>query len=239
MVALAMPSPKPLLDDHGQTPAMTNYSLARRNMVDSQLRTSKVTNAALVAAMSAMPREVFVPAGRRAVAYIDEALPLGHGRWLPAPLIAARLYQLAAPLSTDLVLLVGAGTGYGAAILGRLASAVVALESNADLVTAAEATLASVEADNVVVATGNLADGWQKQAPYDVIVIDGAVEHVPDSLLAQLAPGGRLVAAVVGTNGVPVATVMENTPGGIAVQPVFDANVPALPEFDRVREFVF
>ena len=218
---------------------MTDYTLARRNMVNSQLRTSKVTNAELVAAMGATPREVFVPPGRRSVAYIDEALPLGSGRWLSAPLIAARLYQLAAPSATDLVLLVGAGTGYGAAILGQLASALVALESQSDLVAAAETALAGVEADNVVVAEGNLADGWQKQAPYDVIVIEGAVEQVPDSLLAQLAPEGRLVAAVIGANGVPVATVLQNTPGGVAAQAVFDANVPSLAEFDQVREFVF
>ena len=218
---------------------MTNFSLARRNMVDSQLRTSKVTDPRLVAAMAAIPREVFVPRGRQAVAYADDAVPLGKGRWMPAPLVAARLYQLASPQAEELVLLVGAGTGYGAAVLGQMASAVVALESDPDLAKAAEAALVSVEADNVVVAEGNLRDGWQKQAPFDVIVIEGAVEQVPATLLAQLAPTGRLVTAIIGENGVAVASVLQNTNGGVAERPVFDATIPAIAEFERAREFVF
>jgi protein-L-isoaspartate(D-aspartate) O-methyltransferase len=229
----------PLEQQMDQAPAMSNFSLARRNMVDSQLRTNKVTNHRLIAAMAALPRELFVPSARQAVAYVDEAVSLGHGRWLPAPLMAARLYQLANPGPNDLVMVVGAGTGYGAAVLGRMVSAVVALESIADLASKAETVLATVEADNVVVAQGKLRDGWPKQAPFDVIVIEGAVGDVPDALVAQLAVGGRLVTALVGEAGVPVASVLEKTGSGVAARPVFDATIPAIADFERAREFVF
>ena len=109
---------------------MIDFALARRNMVDSQLRTNKVTDPRLLSAMGAVPREAFVPSGRRSVAYSDEAVSIGNGRSLPAPMVAGRLYQLAEPGPNDLVLLVGAGTGYGAAVLGRMVSAVVALEQD-------------------------------------------------------------------------------------------------------------
>lgn len=218
---------------------MPDFALARRNMVDSQLRTNKVNDRRIIDAMASVPREIFVPASRRPVAYIDEALPLGGGRWLPPPAPAARLYQLAAPGPNDLVLLVGAGTGYGAAVLGRMASAVVALEEDADLAKAAEQALAEAEADNVVVANGPLTEGWPKQAPYDVIVFDGSVEQVPETILDQVAADGRLVVAIAGENGVPVATLMRKVGPAVASDPVFDANMPLLPGFARAREFVF
>lgn len=219
--------------------AMTDFAIARRNMVDSQLRTNKVTDARLLSAMGSVPREAFLPSARRGVAYIDEAMPIGDGRWLPAPLVAARLYQLAAPGSNDLVLLVGAGTGYGAAVLGRLASAVVALEEDTGLAESAEQALAETAADNVVVAQGALNEGWPKQAPYDVIIFEGSVEEVPDAIIRQLADNGRLVAAIAVETGVPVATVMYKAGNTIAADRAFDANVPPLPGFAPAREFVF
>jgi len=218
---------------------MTDFALARRNMVDSQLRTNKINDPRLLAAMAAVPREAFVPSARRAVAYVDEALPLAGNRWLAPPMAAGRLYQLAAPGPNDLVLLIGAGSGYGAAVLGRLAGAVVALEEDEALAASAEAALNEVEADNVVVARGPLAKGWTKQAPYDVIVFDGSVEQVPDAIMDQLADGGRLVAALAGQGGVPVATIMRKAGNAVAADRVFDANMPLLPGFERVREFVF
>ncbi len=220
-------------------PAMTNFAIARRNMVDSQLRTSKVTDERLVAAMAAIRREEFVPASRRPVAYVDEALPVAPGRYLPAPLVAARLYQMATPTPDDLVLLVGAGTGYGAAVLGRLVSAVVALECDNELAAMAEQALAAAEIDNVIVAEGPLEEGWEKQAPYDIIAFEGAIAEVPEAILSQLAPNGRIVAAMIGANDIPVATILWKTPTSVAAESVFDANIPTLPGFERVREFEF
>jgi protein-L-isoaspartate(D-aspartate) O-methyltransferase len=218
---------------------MIDFALARRNMVDSQLRTNKVTDPRLLSAMGAVPREAFVPSGRRSVAYSDEAVSIGNGRSLPAPMVAGRLYQLAEPGPNDLVLLVGAGTGYGAAVLGRMVSAVVALEQDEELAKTAEQVLAEAEADNVVVAQGPLPEGWAKQAPYDVIVFEGSIEEVPDAILEQLAEDGRLVAAIVGKTGLPVATVMRKVGKVVAKEPVFDATIPPLPGFARAREFVF
>ena len=218
---------------------MTDFALARRNMVERQLRTNKVNEPRLVATLAAVRRETFLPPSRRAVAYMDEALPVGGGRWLPPPLVAARLYQVAAPGANDLVLLVGAGCGYGAAVLGRMAGAVVALEEDSDLAKSAEAALTVAEADNVVVAQGPLADGWPKQAPYDVIVFDGSVEQIPDAIIGQLADSGRLVVAVTGPNGVADATVIRKAGALLAADRLFDANIPLLPGFERAREFVF
>ncbi|MCA8928236.1 MAG: protein-L-isoaspartate O-methyltransferase [Alphaproteobacteria bacterium] len=218
---------------------MTDFVLARRNMVENQLRTNKVSDPRVIDAMATVPREAFAPSGRRSVAYIDEPLPLGGGRWLPPPMIAGRMYQLAALGPGDLVLLVGAGTGYGAAILGKLASAVVALEEDEAMAQSAEQALGGVEADNVVVAHGALAAGWPKQAPYDAIVFEGSVEHVPDAILQQLAPNGRLVVAIAGPTGVPVLTVMRKAGDTVAADRVCDANVPLLPGFERAQEFVF
>ena len=218
---------------------MTDFAIARRNMVESQLRTNRVTDARLLGAMGTVPREAFVPSSRKPVAYIDDALPLGNGRWLPAPLAAARLYQLAAPGPSDLVLIIGAGTGYGGAVLGHLASAVVALEEDAELAEAAEQVLTETEADNVVVAKGPLKEGWPKQAPFDVIVFEGSVEEVPDVILNQLADNGRLVAAIADGPGPSVATVMRKIGDLIATERSFDAGIPSLPGFERAREFVF
>lgn len=218
---------------------MTDFALARQNMVDSQLRTNRITDAALVAAMGDIPREAFVPIARRPIAYIDAATPVGNGRALPPPLAAARLYQMAEVGPTDLVLLVGSASGYGAAVLGRLASAVVALECDAEMAATAEQTLADAQADNVVVTTGALADGWAKQAPYDAIVIDGAIEEVPQALFDQLSSTGRLVAPVIGPRGIVTAVLYRNTSNGVAADPVCDLNCPALPGFERAREFVF
>ncbi len=218
---------------------MIDFALARRNMVDSQLRTNKVTEPRLLSAMGAVPREAFVPSGRRSVAYTDEAVPIGNGRSLLAPMVAGRMYQLAEPGPNDLVLLVGAGTGYGAAVLGRMVSAVVALEEDETLAKAAEQALAEAEADNVVIAQGPLSEGWAKQAPYDVIVFEGSVEEVPGPILEQLAADGRLVAAITGETGMSVATVMRKAGNAIAMDRVFDASIPPLPGFSRAREFVF
>jgi protein-L-isoaspartate(D-aspartate) O-methyltransferase len=216
---------------------MFEFSTARRNMVESQIRTNEVTDEALLAALGAVPRERFVPDTLRGVAYIDEDLPLKKGRYLMEPMVFARLLQLAAIKPSDMVLDIGCGTGYSTAILSRLANTVVALESDPELAALATATLSELGIDNAVVVTGPLAEGCAKQGPYDVIVFNGSVPSVPDKISRQLAEGGRLV-AVVG-EGVGRGTLTMRTRGTIASRPVFDAATPVLPEFAAEQGFVF
>ena len=221
---------------------MADFERARIKMVENQLRANKVTDERLIEAMRALPRERFVPASRRSVAYADEDLSIGEGRWLMEPMLFARLAQLADVREGDLVLDVGAGLGYGAATLGRLASAVVALEENADLAAQAAEIAAGLEdggGDNVVVQTGPLPAGWPDQAPYDVIFLEGAVEERPDSLLEQLADGGRLVAMEAEAGGVQRGVVYLKRRGRCARREAFDGSTPVLPGFARKPAFAF
>lgn len=218
---------------------MADMQAQRTAMVDSQLRTNRVTDPRLLAAMAEIPRERFVPEDRREIAYIDEDIPLGHGRYLLEPRVFARLVQTAGVDASDVVLDVGCGAGYSATVLGRLARAVVALESEPALLALGEAAAADIEHDNVVLESGPLAGGWPRQAPYDVILVNGAVEHMPDALLDQLADGGRLCAVVRPDGGPGRATLTVRSGGTVSGRPVFDAATPVLAEFRRAREFVF
>ncbi len=224
---------------------MPTFDLARHNMVESQVRTNKVTDDRLISALRLVPRHLFVPAARQSLAYSDEPLALGNGRSLPSPMVAARLYQAAAVSDNDLVLVVGAGTGYGAAVLGQMASAVVSLEQDEDLLSAARATLESGggelaelgTGDNIILVEGPLNAGWAKQAPYDVIVLEGAVEEVPPALLDQLALGGRLVCVLRQPGQPGRTTLMHRNSAGIVASELFDAMLPVMPGFTRNREF--
>ncbi|MFZ0694426.1 MAG: protein-L-isoaspartate O-methyltransferase [Alphaproteobacteria bacterium] len=216
---------------------MADFTAARRNMVESQIRTNAVTQEVLLAALAEIPREIFVPEALRGVAYIDEDLPLKKGRYLMEPLVLAKLLQLAAITPDDVVLDIGCGTGYSAALLSKLANTVVALESDPELAARAMATLSELSIDNVVVVTAPLAGGYAKQAPYDVIVFNGSVPRIPETIARQLADGGRLV-AVVG-EGVGQGTLMTRNRGILAQRPVFDAATPILPDFVQEPGFVF
>lgn len=218
---------------------MADMQAQRTAMVDSQLRTNRVTDPRLLAAMAEIPRERFVPEDRREIAYIDEDIPLGHGRYLLEPRVFARLVQTADVGASDVVLDVGCGAGYSATVLGRLARAVVALESEPGLLALGEAAAADIEHDNVVIESGPLAEGWPRQAPYDVILVNGAVERVPDALLDQLADGGRLCAVVRPDDGPGRATLTVRSGDTVSGRPVFDAATPVLAEFRRAKEFVF
>lgn len=224
---------------------MANFDLARHNMVEGQIRTNKVTDARLVGALRLVPRHIFVPPARQAIAYTDDPVALGNGRSLLPPMVAARLYQAAAVTENDLVLVVGAGIGYGAAVLGELASAVVALEEDESLLAAAHSVLEGGReelaelgtGDNIILVEGPLADGWAKQAPYDVIAIEGAVEEVPQALLDQLGPNGRLVCVLREPGHPGRATIIRRSGSGFAETSLFDAMLPILPGFTRAREF--
>ena len=215
-----------------------DFQAMRVKMVDGQVRTTDVTDAAILAAMLDVPREAFVPAGMKPLAYMDEDLALGEGRFLMRASPFARLVQLCGVRAGDLVLDVGCGRGYSSAVLARVAGFVVALESEAALAAEASAALAAIGCDNVSVVTGALPAGHAAQAPYDAIVIEGAVDAVSPALLDQLKEGGRLV-AVVGEGNSARATLWVKEAGLVSSRPVFNAAVPALAAFRREPAFQF
>ncbi len=218
---------------------MVDFAAARLNMVGSQLRTNKVTDLALIEAFETVPRERFVPEPLRGIAYVDEDVPLGGGRFVMEPMILARLLQAARPGPDDIALDIGCGTGYGTAILSRLTATVVALESDAALAATANQVLSGLEFDNAVVVEGKLTEGYPKQAPYNVILLSGAVAEVPPAIGAQLAEGGRLVTVVEAGTGLGRATLMQRDSGVISSRVLYDAAVPLLPGFEAEPGFVF
>jgi len=215
-----------------------DFAELRARMVDGQLRTTDVTNPAILEAMGALQRELFVDERRRPLAYLDEDLLIAPGRYLMEPSPLAKLLQLAEIASTDRVLDVGTGTGYSAAVLSRLAASVVALESDDSLAGRARDALSRTGAANVEVVTGGLASGHLAGAPYDVIVLEGAIEMLPDALTAQLRDAGRLV-AVEGRGNAGIAKVYLNSGGLITGRRAFNAALKPLPGFERTPAFEF
>lgn len=215
-----------------------DYETARRNMVEGQIRTNKVTHEALLAALASVPRERFVPAERAPVAYVDDDIPLGGGRYLMEPMIFARLVQEADPKRTDNVLIVGSATGYGAAVLAPLVKSVTALESDAALAARGREQFARLSVIGAAQVEGPLAQGWQRGSPYDLIVLEGAVEQVPQALFDQLADGGRLMAVIAG-QGVGRAILHTKKANILSHRAIFDAAVHPLPGFQAARGFVF
>lgn len=215
-----------------------NFSAARHNMVESQLRPNRVTDEDLLAAFGAVPRELFVPAPLAGVAYVDDDIEIAPGRWLMEPMVLGRLLQAASLRREDVALVIGCGTGYACAIMARLVNTVVAVESDIALAATATRLLGELAIDNVVVLEGRLTDGHPAQAPYDVILIDGGVEEVPPGIQQQLAEGGRLV-TVARSGGLGRAMLMTRRAGAVSGRILFDAAVPPLPAFALVPGFVF
>jgi protein-L-isoaspartate(D-aspartate) O-methyltransferase len=212
---------------------------ARRMMVDGQIRTADVTDLDLIAAMLAVPRERFVPPPLAGQAYLDSDLAIGAGRVLLKPMVLAKLIQAAGVRGGDHVLDVGCGTGYSSAVLARLTDSVVALEEDEALARQAKETLAATGAGGVVIGTGPLSAGWPAGAPYDVILLNGATEIVPETLGRQLKPSGRLACIFVGRAPPGKAMIYRLVEGHLAGRPVFDAAAPLLPGFAASPEFVF
>ncbi len=218
---------------------MVDFDTARWNMVESQLRTNRVTDLRVLDAFENVPRELFVPEPLRGIAYIDEDVALGGGRFVMEPRVLARLLQAAQPGPEDMALDLGCGSGYATAILSRLVATVVALEDDAALAEAANRTLDALEIDNAVVVEGRLAAGYPKQAPYNVILLGGAVAEIPASIADQLAEDGRLVAVVSAGPGLGRATLMRRDVGVISSRVLYDATLPVLPGFEAAPGFVF
>jgi protein-L-isoaspartate(D-aspartate) O-methyltransferase len=222
--------------------AMIDFARARRTMVDTQIRVNDVTDARIVDALLAVPREAFVAEAQRELAYIDADIAVSQAangqpaRYLIELMVLAKMLNAADIGPEDVVLDVGVATGYSAAVAAHLAGRVVALEDDAALVEAARANLSGIA--NVTVVQGPLAAGAPAEGPYDVILLEGAAEIVPDSLTGQLKDGGRLV-AVVGTGRSAKCTVYTRIGGEISARPIFDAAIPPLPGFAAPRGFVF
>lgn len=222
---------------------MGDMSILRTRMVNNQLRTFDVTDHRIQDAMLAVPRERFVPDDQRGIAYSDEALPIARDsigrptRTMTRPAVLGRLLQMAQPGEDDVVLLVGAGLGYTAALLGQLAGSVIALECDEVLADTASAVLEE-EVSNVAVVTGPLEAGWQKEAPYDVVFIDGAVLCEPTALLAQLKVGGRLV-TMYGEGLAGRAQIFTKGEHGVSMRFAFNAAATVLPGFAPEPTFVF
>ncbi len=215
------------------------HAKARFNMVESQIRTNKVTDDGLLAALSEVPRQIFVPETLASVAYVDKSIRIAANRYLVEPLVLARLLQEAMIDEGDKVLVVGAGTGYSTAILGSLCASVTAVESDAALAASARENLAALAVANAAVHEGPLEQGWAASGPYDVIVIDGMVADLPPALTAQLADHGRLVTIRSQEGRSGVGTLYRKLAGAVSGRPLFDAVVPFLPGFAPRAEFAF
>lgn len=212
---------------------------ARQRMVDSQLRPNKVTDPRILDTMRRLPRERFLPDRLRALAYADQTVPLGGGRVMLQPMVLARLIQVAAPVAGETALIVGAGTGYSSALLAACGCAVTALEELQTLLDLARQALAVVPSA-VTLVSGPLPSGWASGAPYDLILIDGAIPAVPVAIAAQLKRDtGRLLAIVNEGDRTGHAILAEPTPVGVSVRALFDCLSPMLPGFAPAPAFEF
>lgn len=208
-----------------------DFAAARRAMVESQLRPVGVTDAAVLEAMDRVPRERFVPENSRPLAYSDRSLPLGSGRYLAPPAVLGQLLTQMAPAKGERALVIGAGSGYSAAVLAAIGCEVVALESDPELAARARGL-------GIDIVEGRLADGHRPGAPFDLILIDGAVEFLPEPILAQLADGGRLGTALI-ENGISRLIVGQKVREAFGHLSISDAGVAPLPGFSRPRGFRF
>lgn len=218
---------------------MADTALQRKNMVESQVRPSDVTDRRITTAMSSVPREAFVPEQLARLAYSDEALHIGADAVMLPPTVLARLLQLADLNPADTVLVIGGCAGYAAAIVAQIAKSVVALLPDSARAASVASACKSIAADNVTTASGAPSDGWKAQAPYGVIVIEGGVETVPETLKGQLADGGRLVAIKM-ERGLGHAFLLQKTGALFVRRDGFQTAAPLLPGFDSPKPaFVF
>ncbi len=218
---------------------MTVYEAARVNMIESQLRPNKVTDERVVAAFMRIRRKLFVPERLRGVAYVDDDLPLGGGRYMMKPMVAARLLQAAMVEAKDTALVVGAGVGYEAAVLALLVRSVVALEENPELARIGRSALVDHRIASVSYVEAPLPLGHRQRSPYDLILFGGAVAAIPEEITNQLAEGGRIAVVLRPHECVGRASLITRTGGVLASRVIFDAATPLLPSFVAKPAFVF
>ena len=208
-----------------------DHARARESMVDSQLRPQGVDYPPVIEAMAAVPREDFVAADARPLAYIDRSVPMGDGRMMSSATVLGLLLTEAAPQAGERALVVGCGTGYSAAVLERIGLKVTALESS-------KALAARARENGIDAVEGPLDQGWKKGAPYDLVLIDGAIGHIPDAIVAQLTGSGRLATALV-DRGVPRLAIGRRAGDGFGLYTIADSGAAALPGFSKPKSFTF
>jgi protein-L-isoaspartate(D-aspartate) O-methyltransferase len=218
---------------------MTVYDAARVNMIESQLRPNKVTDERVIAAFMRIRRELFVPEKLRGVAYVDDDLPLGGGRYLMKPMVAALLLQAAMAEAKDAALVVGAGVGYEAALLAQLVRSVVALEENPELARIGRSALVDHRIASVSYVEAPPALGHRQRSPYDLILFAGAVAEIPGEINGQLAQGGHIAVVLRQHECVSRATLITRAGAALAARVMFDAATPLLPGFVAKPAFVF
>lgn len=218
---------------------MSDFSAARQNMVDCQIRPSDVTDARIIDAMLAVPREIFVPDNLRPLAYLDMNLPVGEAkRVLVKPAVLAKLLQAAEIGATDSILIVGCASGYTAAVMARLAARVTATDPDAGLVKRANEAFMQLGIATAAAKHAKAAEGDSANAPYDVIVLEGATEVVPEGLYRQLKDGGRLV-GIMPAGQLQRAVIVTRSRDDFGTRVLFDASEPVLPGLELVPEFAF
>lgn len=217
-----------------------SFEHARENMVECQLRPNKVTDSAVLDAVRNVAREAFLPRHLQGIAYVDEDIALGGGRYMMEPMVLIRLIQAAEVSPEDIVLDIGCGTGYSTAVMGHLAGTVVALEADKVMAEEADRLLRGIEVCNVaVIQQDKPAEGYAQQGPYNVIVINGSVSRVPENILAQLADGGRLVTVLSNKGHMGSAALITRTGESFSTRHLFDAATPVLSGFEAPESFVF
>lgn len=217
---------------------MPDFALRRRMMVDTQVRPSDVTKYPIIDAMLRVPREAYVPAARIEAAYMGENIVLAPVRVMLEPRTSAKMLDALELQRSDAVLDVGCGLGYSAALLAEMVDAVVAIEEDEAMAAAAEANLAAQSVHNVAIVRAPLRDGAAKHGPYDAIMIEGAVEVMPDAILTQLKDGGR-IAAIFADGALGVVRIGYKIDGSVSWRFAFNAGAPVLPGFAKAPDFAF
>ncbi len=222
---------------------MIDFAVARANMVDCQVQTNDVTDRRILKAMMDIPRELFVPATMRPLAYMDKSLNMSEKdspqkRYMMPAMVFAKLLQLAEVRENDLVLDIGSGTGYSTAIISRIAESVIGLEEDAGFCEKAEVIFAELGIDNAAVAQGVLTQGKESEGPFDAIILEGKVGEIPETLFAQLKDGGRL-AAIMDNGPIGQAVLFRRINDTVSSWPGFDANARLLPGFEKEEVFQF
>lgn len=216
------------------------FNAARKAMVESQLRPNKVIDEQVITAFAEVPREAFLPKSLREIAYIDEDIILSGGRFVMEPMVLARLVQAMGLQRRSTLLVVGCGTGYGAAICSYLVNSVIAIESRANMVERAEQVLADLDISNVAVVKSKLAEGFPAEAPFDAILVEGALETVPSRLLDQLAPDGVLAGVWRPAGSASgEASIWQASADSFVRTALFTAQIPGFEEFREKPKFVF
>lgn len=216
---------------------MTDFAIRRTMMVDTQVRPSDVTKFPIIDAMLSVPREAYVPDGKKEAAYVGENVDLGGGRVVLEPRTLAKMLDAVDVQGDEVVLDLGCGLGYSAAVLARMADFVVAVEDDEDMAAEAQTILSEQGADNVAVIAGALTDGNAKNGPYDVIMIEGAVEAVPQAILDQLKDGGR-ISCIFADGMLGTVRIGYKIDGEMVWRPAFSAGAPLIKGFEAPREFV-